>query len=164
MSEHPYISRLALPQEVRRATIPVLQARLSDTLDLFAHLKQAHWNVTGPQFIALHELFDRPAEEVEDASDEIAERIVALGGLADGRVQATFSGSGLPGFPATARLGPVVLAAVAQALSAHGQALRGSIAASTDAGDADSADLRTGLSRQADKSLWLVEAHRFLDD
>lgn len=164
MSQHPYMSRLDLGEEVRRAVIPVLQARLSDTLDLFAQLKQAHWNVRGPQFIALHDLFDRLAEEVEDASDEIAERIVALGGLADGRIQATASMSRLPEYPERVRLAPSVLGALADAISSYGRGLREGIADTTDAGDADSADLLTGISRQADKALWFVEAHLLLGD
>jgi starvation-inducible DNA-binding protein len=84
-------SDLALP--IRDEVIPLLQARLADAVDLFTQIKQAHWNVKGPSFIALHELFDQAAEIVEEHGDLIAERITALGGRADGTVRVAASSS-----------------------------------------------------------------------
>ncbi len=73
-----------LPETTRVKAIELLNARLADCIDLQTQTKQAHWNVKGPNFIALHELFDKINEEVEEYVDDIAERAVQLGGVADG--------------------------------------------------------------------------------
>src|SRR5437660_9218703 len=62
----------------------LLNQRLADAVDLQTQMKQAHWNVKGPHFIGLHELFDKTDEAVEAYVDLIAERIVQLGGIAEG--------------------------------------------------------------------------------
>lgn len=154
-----YDSQLDLPDHVRKATGALLQARLSDGLDLEAQLEQAHWNVKGPGFFSLHELFDKVHGEVEDAVDGLAERITALGGVADGRVQATARSSSLDEYPLEARGREAHLRAVAAALGRFGRAARAGIDEAATAGDADTADVFTEISRAADKQLWLVEAH-----
>ena len=73
-----------LSETIRGKAIELLNARLADAIDLQTQTKQAHWNVKGPHFIALHELFDKINEEVEDYVDDIAERAVQLGGVAEG--------------------------------------------------------------------------------
>ena len=65
----------------------MMNQRLASAVDLQSQMKQAHWNVKGPSFIGLHELFDKVAEAVEDYVDQIAERIVQLGGVAEGTVR-----------------------------------------------------------------------------
>ena len=80
-----------LPQKTRAKVNEVLADRLADATDLMLQSKQAHWNVKGPNFIALHELFDKVAESAEEWVDMIADRIVQLGGTAQGTVQATAS-------------------------------------------------------------------------
>ena len=77
-------TRNDLAENTRGAMINLLQARLADALDLSTQTKQAHWNVKGPHFIGLHELFDEVHEHVDAAVDLIAERLVALGGIAEG--------------------------------------------------------------------------------
>jgi starvation-inducible DNA-binding protein len=156
---HSYLSRRDLHENVSRAVLPILQKHLTNTLDLFAQMKQAHWTVRGPSFIALHELFDRLAEEIEDASDEIAERMAALGGHPDGRVRATARDTALYEYPAAAVHGTDHLRALAGSLAIHAKGLRADIDATAALGDADSADLLTQLSRQTDKQLWFIEAH-----
>ena len=154
-----YTSRLDLGEPIRTAVLPILQARLSDTLDLRAQVKQAHWNVKGTAFIALHDLFDRLADEIDAAADDIAERIVALGGYSDGRSRRTANDSTLPPWPEVAQAQADVLTALAASISVHAKALRRAIDQSSDIGDAGTADLFTGQLRQTDKHLWLVEAH-----
>lgn len=153
-----YASRLDLGPEVRNAILPILQARLSDTLDLQARLKAAHWNVKGAQFGALHALFDQMATEVAEVSDDLAERLVILGGHADGRPRTTAQGSRLPPWPLVTR-GQEVLAALAEATATHGRAARAAIDQAAAMGDAGTADLFTGQSRLTDKHLWQIEAH-----
>lgn len=156
-----YASRLDLPSNIRERAIALLQSRLSDALDLEAQTKQAHWNVKGPQFIQLHELFDGVHTVVEGFVDTIAERIVALGGVADGRVQTTASQTSLPDYSLQAAGGEAHLKSVSDALAQFGKRVRADIERADDAGDADTCDLFTQLSRETDKQLWFVEAHLF---
>src|SRR5204863_9581812 len=76
-----------LREPIRRAVIDLLNQQLADVLDLGLQAKQAHWNVKGPHFIGLHELFDKVAEELEAFTDDIAERAVERGGVALGTIQ-----------------------------------------------------------------------------
>ena len=152
-------TRIDLPQSVREEVIPVLQARLADSVDLFTQAKQAHWNVKGPSFIALHELFDDVAEMVEGHSDLLAERITALGGRADGTVRVSAAQSSLKEYPLDLAAGLDHAAALADRLAAFGAAVRKAINTTANAGDADTSDLFTEISRAIDKQLWFVEAH-----
>src|SRR6059036_4255470 len=89
-----------LPETTRRQMIDLCNARLADAIDLQTQTKQAHWNVKGPHFIALHELFDKVNEDVEDYVDEIAERAVQLGGIAEGTARMAAKRSALSEYPA----------------------------------------------------------------
>src|SRR5258708_13517382 len=88
-----------LPEGIRAKAIELLNARLADAIDLQTQTKQAHWNVKGPNFIALHELFDKINEDVEDNVDEIAERVVQLGGVAEGTARMAAKRSSLSEYP-----------------------------------------------------------------
>ena len=143
----------------RQAVVDLLQGRLSDALDLSAQAKQAHWNVKGPSFIALHELFDKIYTDVAASVDTIAERIVALGGTAKGTVPVTAKQSTLPNYPLDIVDGLAHCEALARALAAFGKQVRAAIDESDELGDKDTADLFTGMSRETDKNLWFVEAH-----
>ena len=152
-------TRIDLPLAVRKDAITLLQAELADAIDLFTQVKQAHWNVKGPSFIALHELFDKVAESVEDHGDSLAERITTLGGRADGTVRAAASQSSLKEYPLDINAGVQHVAAVADKLAAFGKSARAAIDRAGQLGDADTADLFTEISREIDKQLWFVEAH-----
>src|SRR3954471_24397407 len=91
-----------LPEATRGKVVELLNARLADCIDLQTQTKQAHWNVKGPNFIALHELFDKINAAVEDYVDEIAERAVQLGGVAEGTARMAAKRSSLPEYPANA--------------------------------------------------------------
>lgn len=154
-----YISRLDLSEHVRKQASALLQARLSDALDLEAQAKQAHWNVKGPHFLQLHELFDRLHGEIEDFVDLLAERITTLGHVADGRIATTAANSALYEYPIEASGGEAHLKALSASLGAFGKAARDAIDQASLAGDADTADLFTQISRETDKQLWFLEAH-----
>lgn len=154
-----YTSRLDLSDHVRKQACGLLQARLSDAIDLEAQAKQAHWNVKGPRFLQLHELFDRLHGEIEDFVDLLAERITALGHVADGRIATTAANSTLYGYPLEATGGEAHLKALAGSLGAFGKEAREAINQASLAGDADTADLFTQISRETDKQLWFLEAH-----
>lgn len=154
-----YTSRMDLSEHVRKGAAALLQARLADAIDLEAQLKQAHWNVKGRDFFQLHQLFDETHDAVEELVDTIAERITALGEIADGRIQTAASTSTLYEYPLQAVGGEAHLKAVAAAFGQFGKALRASIDAATSLGDLGTADLFTEASRVVDKRLWFVEAH-----
>lgn len=154
-----YTSRIDLSEHVRKQASALLQARLSDALDLEAQTKQAHWNVKGPHFLQLHQLFDSVHDEVEQFVDLLAERITTLGHVADGRVTTTASATTLYGYPLEATGGEAHLKALAGSLGAFGKAVRDGIGQAETIGDADTADLFTQISRETDKQLWFLEAH-----
>jgi starvation-inducible DNA-binding protein len=148
-----------IPKSARSELSALINQRLADVVDLQLQLKQAHWNVKGPHYIGLHELFDKIAEEVETCVDDIAERIVQLGGVAQGTVRMAAARSQLEEYPATIADGAAHVEAVARALSTFGREVRLSIAEANALDDADTADLFTEVSRGIDKWLWFVEAH-----
>ena len=137
----------------------LLNQRLASAVDLQSQMKQAHWNVKGPSFIALHELFDKVDEAVEAYVDLIAERVVQLGGIAEGTVRVAAARSRLPEYPLAIAEGMAHVEGVARALSTFGQEIRASIDEANELDDADTADLFTEVSRGIDKWLWFVEAH-----
>lgn len=139
--------------------IEALQARLSDALDLSGKLRQAHWNVKGPQFKQLHELFEEINGAVSEHIDLLGERIVTLGGIADGRTQTTARCSSLPEYPLEARSGREHLEAISLSLTPFAESVRSDIDLTTEMGDAGTADLFTEISRETDKNLWFVNAH-----
>ena len=148
-----------LPIEKRAALALLLNASLADLIDLGLQAKQSHWNVKGPTFIALHELFDSIAEAVEEFVDDVAERIVALGGIAEGTIGIVSKRTKLASYPVNITSGKDHVEALSTALATVGKSVRSDIAKATDLGDVDSADLLTGISRSIDKNLWFVEAH-----
>ncbi len=143
----------------RQAVVDLLAARLSDALDLTAQTKQAHWNVKGPSFIALHQLFDTIYQASAANVDEIAERLVALGGQAKGTVQQTVKQTTLPAYPLDIITGEDHCEALSTSMAAFGKQVRAAIDAASTLGDQDTADLFTVMSRELDKNLWMVEAH-----
>jgi starvation-inducible DNA-binding protein len=152
-------TRNDLSEAIRVKVIELLNARLADCIDLQTQIKHAHWNVKGPNFIALHELFDKINESVEDYVDEMAERAVQLGGVAYGTARTVAKRTSLSEYPANAVDGPSHVAALSAVLAEFGSATRRAISEANVAGDLDTADLFTEVSRGIDKSLWFVEAH-----
>jgi starvation-inducible DNA-binding protein len=153
-----FSTRNDLPETTRAKVIEIVDARLADATDLQTQLKQAHWNVKGRTFIALHELFDKINEAVEDYVDDLAERVVQLGGTAHGTARQVAKRSTLPEYPAVSA-GRDHTEAVAAALAAFGKLARAGIDETDALGDKDTADIFTEISRGIDKWLWFVEAH-----
>jgi starvation-inducible DNA-binding protein len=148
-----------LSEAIRTKVAQLLNGRLADAIDLQTQSKQAHWNVKGPHFSALHELFDKINEDVEEYVDEIAERTVQLGGVAEGTARMVASRSTLSEYPANTMDGRSHVEALTSALAAFGEAARKAIDEANEIGDLDTADLFTEISRGIDKWLWFVEAH-----
>jgi starvation-inducible DNA-binding protein len=152
-------SRIDLPEEARIGVSQLLNASLATALDLRTQVKQAHWNVAGPEFYALHLLFDKIADDVEEAVDLIAERVVQLGGTALGTARIAAERSILGEYPHHATDGKQHLEALAERLAIFGNHVREAIDKSDEWGDQSTADIYTEISRAADKNLWMVDAH-----
>jgi starvation-inducible DNA-binding protein len=148
-----------LNEDVRAQMVELLNQQLGDTFDLFSQTKQAHWNVKGRDFYQLHELFDTLAEYYEGAIDEIAERATALGGLACGTVRMAAASSRLPEYPNDVMDGMAHVEALVERYASYAATTRQAIDTAEEAGDADTTDLLTDISRQVDKHLWFLEAH-----
>jgi starvation-inducible DNA-binding protein len=148
-----------LPPITRQSAIELLNEHLADVIDLQLQAKQAHWNIKGPNFVGLHELFDRVAAQASEYADLIAERAVALGGAARGTLQAVSERSQLREYPLEGGDWREHVRAMQDALATFGRGARRAIDDATALNDTDTADLFTEISRGADKSLWMVEAH-----
>jgi starvation-inducible DNA-binding protein len=155
-----YPTKNDLPEASRVQVITLLNQRLADCIDLQAQCKQAHWNVKGPTFIALHKLFDDIYADVTGYVDLIAERIVQLGGIAEGTVGVVAERTTLVDYPLVLSRGAEHVAALSDALAGFGRTARIGIEEMNDLQDADSADILTEISRGVDKWLWFVEAHQ----
>jgi starvation-inducible DNA-binding protein len=139
--------------------IDLLNARLADGIDLALLTKQAHWNIKGPQFIALHEMIDGFRTEIDGHVDTMAERVVQLGGTALGTTQAVAGASTLSAYPTDIHKQEDHLHALIERYTKTANLARTAIDESDDAGDADTADIFTAYSRALDKALWFLEAH-----
>ena len=154
-----YPTKNDLPETTRRQMIDLCNARLADAIDLQTQTKQAHWNVKGPDFIALHELFDKVNGDVEDYVDLLAERAVQLGGAVEGTARSVAKRTTLPEYPVKGGSGRQHVDALSSALAAFGKVIRSAIEESDRAGDKDTNDIFIEISRGVDKWLWMVEAH-----
>jgi starvation-inducible DNA-binding protein len=139
--------------------IALLNARLADAIDLLYQAKQAHWNVTGQEFFALHQLFEKVADELQEHVDDIAERVAQLGGRAEGTIRMASERSSLPEYPHQISGGAAHVEALSNAMTAAADAMRRAIDESSNAGDQVSADIFVGATRAIDKLLWMVRAH-----
>jgi starvation-inducible DNA-binding protein len=154
-----YPTKNDLSETTRRQMIDLCNARLADAIDLQTQTKQAHWNVKGPHFIALHELFDKVNEEVEDYVDLIAERAVQIGGSVEGTARSVAKRSTLAEYPLKIVTGRQHVEALSSALAAFGKIIRSAIEESDRVNDKDTNDIFIEISRGVDKWLWMVEAH-----
>jgi len=154
-----YPTKNDLPEKTRADGVTILNARLADSIDLMHQAKQAHWNVKGPSFIALHKLFDEIVDAAEEYMDLLAERVVQLGGTAEGTVQITVKRTKLREYPLSIAGERDHVEALSAALAAYGKSTRHAIDQTDELGDKDTADIFTEISRGVDKYLWLVEAH-----
>ena len=143
----------------KQVSISILSERLADGIDLNLAIKQAHWNLKGPDFIGIHLMLDKFHEEVDEFNDMVAERITQLGGTAKGTVAAVAEGSQLAPYPLDIFAIADHLAALIDRYAVYANSVRKNIDETDDAGDAVTCDLLTEISRGVDKQLWFLEAH-----
>lgn len=152
-------TNLDLAEPTRMQMVELLNSCLADIADLRTHAKHAHWNVKGLQFQQLHELFEAIASRLDRQADEVAERVTALGGIANGTARQVVSLSNLPQYDLEAVTGVEHIRALAKRLALVGGRVRATIAVAHQLGDEATGDLLAEVVRQTDKDLWLLEAH-----
>lgn len=148
-----------LSDNSRKTAISELNARLADGLSLAMALKQAHWNVRGPNFIAIHELFDTVYDNLQGHLDEIAERIQTLDGTAKGTAEVVAEATTLDPYPTDFEDTEDHLREICSRMREFGAKLRTGIATVEEAGDAGTVDILTTFSIGTDKDLWFLESN-----
>ena len=151
------LTRHDLPAPSRARAVETLNDVLAHTLDLELQARQAHWNITGRNFVALHDMFGRLVAKLNSSSDLIAERVVQLGGIAEGTAGTIQRRSALNGHPPAADA-PAHLAMLATATAATATITRHALN-EVDSNDVVSADILTGVLRELEWWLWHLEAH-----
>jgi starvation-inducible DNA-binding protein len=154
-----YPSSVGVPDKNRQAIIALLNLRLADSIDTHSQVKWAHWNVKGKDFYQLHLLFDSVATHLEDHIDTIAERVSALGGVANGTIRESVAKSSIPEADLSAYDGPDMVKFLVHNVGHYTNALRTAIREADDLDDAVTVDLFTSITREMDKDLWFIEAH-----
>lgn len=152
-------ANIDLDEKVRGQMIDMLNQQLADTTDLYSQTKHAHWNVKGPDFMQLHELFDMLAEGVEEYVDTIAERITALGGSAQGTIRMAADATSLPETSLASASGQEYLNHMVTIYSTKAKDSREAIDTAEEAGDMATSDLFNDFTRDLDKWRWFLEAH-----
>ncbi|MEO6013412.1 MAG: DNA starvation/stationary phase protection protein Dps [Devosia sp.] len=150
---------IGIESNTKTAMIALLNARLADAIDLAMITKQAHWNLKGPTFIAVHEFLDEVREEIDEHVDIIGERVAQLDGVAMGTIQTVAKATKLPAYPTDIRKVEDHLKALVERYAAASKSTRESIDEADEAGDADTTDIFTAYSRALDKNLWFLKSH-----
>jgi starvation-inducible DNA-binding protein len=160
-TSHTYAhkTRNDLEDNAKKVSIDILNACLADSIDLALITKQAHWNLKGPRFIMIHEMLDGFRDLIDEHVDTMAERVVQLGGTALGTSQVVAGKTSLKPYPTDIYKIEDHLAALIEHYAQVANRVRRAINETDEAGDADTADIFTAVSRDLDKSLWFLEAH-----
>lgn len=148
-----------LPLETRKEMVALCNQQLANIFDLYTQTKQAHWNVKGMFFEGLHVLFDKMADLIFPYGDMIAERATALGGTALGTARMAAANTELPEFPADVFDGETMVKVVVERWAQYAASVRAALHAADEAGDMDTSDMFTEISRDIDKMLWFAESH-----
>jgi len=153
-----YKSPSHLSEEVRTQIAETLNARLADGLDLHSQIKVAHWNIKGPQFAALHPLFETFAIGLANFNDSLAERAVTLGARAYGTVRHAAKASKLPEYPQDTTRDLEHVRLLAERFEKYLEGVRESRSLGEKLGDTDTVDLFTQVVTEFEKHSWFLRA------
>lgn len=144
-------------KKTTQAVVDGLSHLLADTYLLYLKTQNYHWNVTGPHFHALHKMFEEQYEQLSEATDELAERIRALGAKSPGSFGE---------FLKLASLDEADSSANAESMIAHLLADHEAIAATIEKlfdvmqadGDEVSMDMLIERKTEHDKTAWMLRS------
>ncbi len=142
-----------------KSSVDLLNRGTAFAIDLTLAIKQAHWNIKGPSFIGIHELLDQVADRMRIHSDDMAERCVQLGGTAKGTSNAIADADTMSPYPVDAAHQDTHIVELKSRLIAFSNFLHEAIAETAEAGDDETSDLLTGVSRAVTKDAWFIGAH-----
>ena len=145
-------------EDARAKVADALNARLADGLDLHSQIKVAHWNIKGPQFAALHPLFETFAVGLAEHNDAVAERAVTLGARAYGTVRHVAKASKLAEYPQDTTRDLEHVKLLADRIETYLDGVRASRTVSETVGDTDTVDLLTGIITEFEKHAWFLRA------
>ncbi len=150
-------TKLEFNEPVRLESIRILNGHLVDFLNLALITKQAHWNMRGPNFIAVHEMLDPFNEKLLEYADTFAERVVQMGGTAYGTPEIIVSETSFDEYPLDISS---VDEHLRELLTRYAMTAN-NVRADIDAGLADAAtiDILTTAVEDLDKYVWFMESH-----
>lgn len=147
-----------LPAEARKKICGALLPVLTDGMDLFSQIKVAHWNIKGPQFAALHPLFDQFATDLQTQNDVLAERILTLGSLAVGTARHVAKHSRLPDYPQDVTRDLEHVKLLAERIGSYLDGVRSARTTALEHQDDDTVDVLTGIVTMFEKHAWFLHA------
>jgi starvation-inducible DNA-binding protein len=153
-----YATPSRLPEPARARIADALNAVLADGLDLHAALKVAHWNLKGPQFPALHPLFEGIAVALAGHNDALAERAVTLGARAYGTVRHVAKASRLADYPQETSRDLDHVRLLADRIERYLEGVRAARTAGEQNADTDTVDLLTTVATDLEKHGWFLRA------
>lgn len=155
----PFSNHVSLPQEAKTQLVDTLNSMLATTSDLRSQVKQAHWNIKGPQFVARHELFDNLAAKLLGYADVIAERAATLGGYATGTVRQSAEHSKLPEYDVRAVDGKHHIKTLVDRYSDYTRLVREAVNEAEKVDDPATEDVYTEILRGTELDMWFLESH-----
>ncbi len=158
MTKH-FNSNVRIEESKRNQLASELNRTLATTLDLYTQIKQAHWNIKGPQFFARHELFDKLADRMRGFTDDVAERVSTLGTYADGTARLAAKNSVLPEYDLDAVDGKRHIEALVAQYSRLTGLVREQVGIAQKLGEPATEDLWTELLRESEMDMWFLESH-----
>jgi starvation-inducible DNA-binding protein len=154
-----FTNHVSLPEDAKNQLVETLNTVLATTSDLRSQVKQAHWNIKGPQFFARHELFDNLAARLNDYADVIAERAATLGGYAMGTARLSAEHSKLPEYDLRAVDGKHHIRTLVDRYSEYNRFIREAVQEAATQGDPATEDLYTEILRGTELDMWFLESH-----
>jgi starvation-inducible DNA-binding protein len=154
-----FTNHISLPEENKTKLVDTLNTVLATTSDLRSQVKQAHWNIKGPQFFARHELFDNLAEKLNGFADVTAERAATLGGYAMGTARQSAERSQIPEYDLRAVDGKHHIRALVDRYSEYTRLIRDALREAAEQGDPATEDLFTEILRGTELDMWFLESH-----
>lgn len=150
---------IGLTEEQRMGVIKMLNSDVSDAYLLLIKTKKFHWDVVGPQFRSLHEIWEEQYQALTENIDAMAERIRALGGYPVGTAQGFLENATIK---EQADNIPVATEMVATLVEDHEQIIRNLRehidACSEQFHDEGTADFLTGLMEQHEEMAWMLRS------